>query len=986
MSRCFLQVFSIAIALFIVRGECRAQNYTVQHFTVKDGLADDEVFCFAEDTSGFIWIGTDNGLSRFDGKTFKNYFQEDGLAGRYITSLLQDSQHRLWAGAYREGLSVFENSGYQGCWRTKYRYDAGVDLLEYKGEFWEISGMSLRILRSGKMEVIKQAKNLVGPGLVPFYHNPPRANLAISPDSSAIWLGSYAGLVEHKAGRVRPLLPESEHPQLVSEILHLPDGSSLLGGSGIIRRYKDGHILRNYPLGLQDSFRVHRLVIVGDDVWAVVTGFGLISLNLSSGKITSLKDQYAIDDKVIHGLFADSQGNIWVGTRGNGVYCLQPTLLEKVPLHGQLCENLISGLEKLSTGELAIITRTGLSLRQTNGEITPLFCNSQMHIYGLLPHQDLPFVLCNNVTAPNGNLGQESQHIRASAAVELGKGKALQSEYLPYPKSENDPPHRLSLVIWEQSKWKKVHTYDLDFPTATSQIRTMLRDSIGCVWLGSVKGDLWRVDRIDLSPQSDTITQLHTKKIHLQDLQSGLVDQGGNVWICGTRHIWRLRPGSSEAEVVMSGKIFYQMALGASNTVWLATNEGLWSIKDDRQTAYTVNGYPELGQIEAMLVSEPEELIWLSSRDGLFILDISQLKTYQATIFPPQVLGITINGVQAESQSFITLRPGHDFRISLASPNFFAGIPTQFEYRINGAEWLNEPSGELKIPTSETGLQHLEVRSRIFTGKWSRPISLTYEIRPGLWQHPLTYLVMAMLLAGAAMLVARLQVKKVRRRERDRRQMQSRIYELENQALAAMLNPHFIFNTLNSIQQELLEDDPMLAHRHLSKFARLIRKNMDLAARPQVSLLEELERLQLYIEMEKLRLDNKIAFHLEEDPAIDAQKTQIPSMILQPFVENAVWHGILMIRQSGNVWIIVKKEKDGFLSLTIKDDGIGIEKARAMHQNSFHTSRGITLTEARIKHFHPHASVDVSQITTSDGQSAGTIVRILLPVKSPFIL
>ena len=110
---------------------------------------------------------------------------------------------------------------------------------------------------------------------------------------------------------------------------HLPDGSSLLGGPGIIRRVQNGRITAVYDLGLPDTFTVHRILVVGEEAWIAAEGYGLLSLNLTTGRIVLQKERLNIEAEVIHSLFLDRHQNIWIGTRGNGIYCLQPTLLNK---------------------------------------------------------------------------------------------------------------------------------------------------------------------------------------------------------------------------------------------------------------------------------------------------------------------------------------------------------------------------------------------------------------------------------------------------------------------------------------------------------------------------------------------------------------------------------------------------------------------------------------------------------------------------------
>jgi len=213
--------------------------------------------------------------------------------------------------------------------------------------------------------------------------------------------------------------------------------------------------------------------------------------------------------------------------------------------------------------------------------------------------------------------------------------------------------------------------------------------------------------------------------------------------------------------------------------------------------------------------------------------------------------------------------------------------------------------------------------------------------------------------------------------------LQQQATELEMQALRAQMNPHFIFNSLNSIDLFILQNDKAKASKYLTKFSRLIRMILNSSANASVCLGEDLEALQLYLELERLRCDEKFSFKINYDPEIDIDFVQIPPLLLQPFAENAIWHGLMNKEDEGHLWINIGRE-DSLLTYTITDDGIGRKKAAQLKDKSDkHKSMGMKITESRIAMMQKingsDKSVEIRDLVDANGGAAGTEVILKIP-------
>jgi len=209
--------------------------------------------------------------------------------------------------------------------------------------------------------------------------------------------------------------------------------------------------------------------------------------------------------------------------------------------------------------------------------------------------------------------------------------------------------------------------------------------------------------------------------------------------------------------------------------------------------------------------------------------------------------------------------------------------------------------------------------------------------------------------------------------------------EFEMQALRAQMNPHFIFNSLNSISRFILKNQKTEANDYLTKFSKLIRMTLQNSELPTVKLKNELNMLQLYLELECLRFDKKIMYEFQCDPDLDTELIEIPPLLLQPYVENAIHHGLMLKKERGHLWIEIK-QKEQYLVCSITDDGIGRKKAAELKNATAatHKSMSMNITASRIallnqsKQFK--SGVKIVDLVLEDGSPGGTQVIINLPL------
>jgi LytS/YehU family sensor histidine kinase len=209
------------------------------------------------------------------------------------------------------------------------------------------------------------------------------------------------------------------------------------------------------------------------------------------------------------------------------------------------------------------------------------------------------------------------------------------------------------------------------------------------------------------------------------------------------------------------------------------------------------------------------------------------------------------------------------------------------------------------------------------------------------------------------------------------------------QSLRLQMNPHFLFNALNSIQQMILANEEMVATKYLSRFSKLLRMILIHSDKETISLKEELDILKLYVELESVRFKEAFTYEISCDEDIDTDEVKIPTLLIQPFVENAIWHG-LMHKEGLRHLKIAFTDRGDYVQCVIEDNGIGRQKAKELKvrtgQDKKHTSKGIEVSLERLKAMQKNGastgSLEIIDLTDQQGNALGTRVEIHLPIQN----
>ncbi|HEY8396918.1 MAG TPA: histidine kinase, partial [Flavihumibacter sp.] len=525
-------------------------------------------------------------------------------------------------------------------------------------------------------------------------------------------------------------------------------------------------------------------------------------------------------------------------------------------------------------------------------------------------------------------------------------------------------------------------------------IRYFMEDANGTVWVGTEGRGLARINYINKELETiEPVNQIARSVKHVVRRVRDLLLATNNGLL-----IYDDLTNKVKRQVYIRGaeasNVCNAIQLDQQGYIWISSNRGLYKLDEAfrvDQEYNTGNGLTFSEFNPTSTLADPEGRLYFGGMEGITVFYPQQLRS--TTYSPaPVVTGILINSQELErnlhpnllhnirlnhKQNFLTIR--------FAVPNYSREANCMFSYRLKGLDdnW-SEPSenAEAVFTSLPPGPYQFELRSANSDGVWSEEIKqLGIEIQLPWWRHRGLHVAVVLVLAGLISFAVRHRINKIRQEAILRSQMA----ELEIKGLHTQMNPHFIFNALNSIKEMIWKDDKRNASRYLSKFAMLIRTSLEHSRQPFISIQQCIDHLEQYLEMEKLRFDD-FTYRIETEEEILSGDVSIAPMLVQPLVENAIWHG-LRNKQQDRQLVVRFFRKGEFIICEVDDNGVGIRQTmlNRKEQKQVHKSVGLENIRERLavlnEKYQMNCSLfiaDKSELGTY--QDSGTLAILALSV------
>ena len=959
-----------------------APHPAFRQYTTDDGLASSEVYSILQDRDGYIWIASDNGVSRFDGYEFRNYGLQDGLRENVIFLLRLDTIGRVWMQAMSGNLYYFDGTIIRP-------YEHNDVLQEYnderdvnKGFIVEGAGETIHIadLKYGVLTITEDGCLTTYPHEDPLYRqvfekNGQLLNASYQyPDLAAVEgyisrlnsRNQSCPIYFHRDGELRsfPDLRFSTGNGSMPEAFYLREDCYLL------QLFSEVYLIEHGQITWQFAFP-HR--ILHARLWE--NGQLYLGLGRQQGlQIYASLDAFRegqgttwLQGQSVSYFMEDREGGRWLATNEDGVFYTPAESVMVYDEAGGLPYQKVSALAVRNDQELYVGLGNGaiwhLDLRKQHWEALPTFPN-----HGLV--KDL------YMDRQRGQLwaGSFNLHVWQD------------DQWHPMPISSLGEAiftsHRITASPRGDRLWLCDHRgfMSIELPQREAANRSLgegrrayiaREDFSGRVWVGQSTGlyewkDSTLISRRDLHPA----LSLRVEDIALMpDSTLVVATKGGGLVF--------LKDGQAEQLTTDDGltaNMLECVLADPENGLWAGTLNGLNRVTgswgDRRIEQITV--FHGLPSNEINRVATAGERIWVATNKGLASLSRDRNSGYAP---PPRLTNLLVNNESyAPDQSLRLPYHQNNLTIRFLALNYRMNGQIPYRYRLDEGEWTTTHSQSLNFPALPPGERLLELQAQNEDGLWSRSTTVQFLIRSPWWERWWARLGMLLLTVGLTLSLYRYRTRQ-QRREADIRQQ---IAELERSALQAQMNPHFIFNCLNSIQNFILQNEKQEAIHYLGRFAALVRSMLNASVAGQVSLHEEIQLLDHYLSLEKLRFKERFDYSISCADQLDRLSVMIPPLLVQPFVENAVLHGMAGRSENGQISIRFERKKD-YLEVKISDNGTGKPGSDDTPSPPSHKSFGMSITRSRLELlFAPDAgeTVDRQTIMNEHGQPNGTQVTI----------
>ncbi len=977
LRRLYIQGFLLIFWSLQVHGQHKAYR----QFTVEDGLASNVVYDVVSDESGVLWFATNSGVSRYDGYEFVNYYQENGLADIENFEFRKDGFNRIWLMGYSNQLSTIQNdviapyqfNHYLVSRLSKrslpvdlfvdqsnifYSTKTGIFLIDDNGE---ISPHSFNNYRSNEYSLIDLGgDNLFRefPGKVDLNQRPFRIRVIF--DSSDRYFNDHYNRPGRQSARL------NANCWVVQKNL-----------KDIFCICKDTSY--SFYEGNSDILRLKR---IGNSLF-IGTRNGFLELTLNNNELSEVSD-VLFRNYSITGIEEDFQGGIWITTLFNGVFYFPNNGLKFLVSNSSANMEPITCIEGNNSSILAG-GKSGkiYSWREGSGLVNVPYYTNQKQVKDIIADSDGGYYF--------SSYGDQVFYLNTHGEVINFSPLGFSKFILPRVSFNELDFFNDSIFAYGPGGVFLLGSSQYPYLTKFKNI-----DSVKVLdFIITEKGDFLIASLegvLICKSGSDEILWLFEYVQKLKGRINKIEKVFDNYYIFFTSHYgpvmlkygnWRELPLQLESK--------YKNATSAETFDDILLIGGNWGVDLFRfDTSGIQLPFARIDHNNGLLGNQvldlkvQEQMLFIGTRKGVCVVD---LKKYLSLTQPPKVFWKKVNGFPFSegtkyefpfSQNRLELSfDCLDFRNS-RSLSFFYAIPKLFSDTLqllsNNVSLANLKAGKYDL--------YLFVNGKIDNENLVK-LQFSFSISPPFWQTWWFYLLEFLLLSGLILSIIQWRGRVLRERTIKAEFAKREKLDLEIRALRNLINPHFLFNTLNSIQAFVIDKDSVSAAKYLSSFSRLVRRTFGQAREASVTLAEEEKYLDEYIGLEQLRFDFGFSYSVKLKNIDEPEMIRMPSMLVQPFVENSILHGVANLEEKGKIEIEFELINQT-LKCTIQDNGIGRKAASRLKKGPVesHKSLGTSITFKRLEMYNnrrgtvPYKVIDLEE----NGKPLGTRVELYIDV------
>jgi ligand-binding sensor domain-containing protein len=931
------------ILYYFFHFNCAAQQNNYSSFTVNDGLPSNYIYGCVEDNKGFLWVATDAGIARFDGKHFQVFTTVQGLPDNEVLTVVKEKNGRIWVNCFKQSPAYFDE--------VKNRFinaseDSNLAKVNGTGVMYVYA-----LLNGGVMYYNEVGSYIFRDKKLIKYDNELRnANFVIRENNDETQL-KFGGRKSSKSKPYQYIIYQTKNKKYLDSIPIRSTSDYLKFGIDEDRFY-----VYNYSQNqclVYSRIEVNPLRFKLDSIGLPEPFFSCsftdsyINFYGGSGKIyvfdkSTLQKVFIMSgDYAPNNLYSDTKENIWVSTIDKGLVLYKKRQIGNIIMpsnfnhtnflsigrkqdgsilagnyYGEILENKgqVNSIHSITKKVQAIIRQRKILLSQNK-----IFSFSERGVFANYTRQ---------VTTPIAAL------FYAKTAINFNDTFII----VGYVGGLHLFNSRTEEVTQIKTPYKRI--------TAL----TKLNDDV--IYFGSTDG-LYKYDFT-----SDTCIPLKQTNQLLNERVVALCTTTDNL-------IWMSTPGNGVL-VIKDDKVISQIkeSVGINSNsarsitaakpgqVWVGSSAGISIINYKLHNNTLTHNIQHLSVNDGLTNNVVNEMVY--QNDSIYAATADGISVIPAKIsipvfsIPVYLVSVSINQRDTVISNKYDLKSyQQNILVSFAGIEL-SGHFKNLQYTLDkNKDWVELNENTLNLQLNH-GSHILQVRAVDVNGNISDKIlSVEFNIATPYWKTLWFWIVIAVVLQSLIIYLVSRWLKKRRQTKLAKEVAGVQTAALEQQAFTSLMNPHFMFNALNSIQHYINVQDRQNANRYLSDFASLIRKNFEAAQQSFIPLEEELDNLKIYLRLETMRFSDRFTYNITVNKNIDTENCMIPTMMLQPLLENALIHGIMPSTIKGVLQMEIQ-EIENNLCITIIDNGIGMERSRNFQQQKNHKSRGTELIQKRI--------------------------------------
>ena len=953
-------------------------QYSFVNYDYTNGLPLDEIGVISEDSLGYIWLGGPLGLSKFDGRNFTHYYRGSSsgdVAGNIVNDIDVTPSGQILAVYDDNGISIYDHK--TGEFRTKTFQES--DSLDFPRH----SIFSAYIINDTSAYLCANREGLYHINLITFQSK--KIPIDFIPydiikdpenDDSFLFIANGLHRLNSNTNETEKLTDQG-----FAGFKKIKDKLWYTGYTTTVFNYDlNTNKVEEYTL---NKNILRGWSIVDNNIW-IGSAIGLSIIDTASNNvITTLKfgpSSQNLPSTFIYEIFTDSQERTWVATdRGLSMYDPERINFKKT----DFLPNPLSGLYSLANEEFLSFHfySQQISHLQLPNKLTNIEQGKGLRgPYELLDSdQGLIFVFYNGI----GKYDLDNKKITPIVSPFTKPSKrGLIELFISGNKWYGIYRHHNTLVFWDSTSGK-TESFDLG-----NEPKGMIETEDGFVWVYGM--DV--LQRYSLVDNSSTNYSLRNSELSPLAGDIVRIDKALDGYWISTRinGIWKadykngefvLRKHYNNESGLSNNNIVYTHSDEFHN-LYVQTRSGIFMYDDNNDR------FIQLGQKTEVNIPTTYNLVVIDSilhilgyqNKSLDLREINFEKQLPKLIFEK----ITINGdrdIKNKDETITLKHNENNISFSYNALAFVDPSSTRFRYRldsINNWFYPDNYSNNIHLSSLSAGEYNFQLSASDGSGEWTQPIEWSFVIKAPYWKSWWFLLALIILMGGVIYMIYHFRMNQMKKIGK----MHVQLAELKSESLRSQMNPHFVFNALNSIKSYIIKNKKEEAADYLTTFSELIRAVLRNSTQKEISLKDEIEALVLYLQIENLRLNDKFDYNIEIAENINASTIAFPPLIIQPFVENSIWHGFTNKKEKGKLNIKVYRNKSQLI-IEVLDDGIGREASKRIEKSRDRKrSYGIAITKTRLHNIMEKADIDIEDIYNDLNENCGTKVVIILPYRS----